>query len=52
MKMSRVMRVALVIISLMIPILEYAASQTEEPKDDEIVQRLQELLNIILSIDE
>jgi len=52
MKMSRVMRVALVIILLVVPVLEYAATQTDDPRDNEAIQHLREILDILLGGDE
>ena len=49
MKMTRIMRVVLTVIMLLLPVMEFAATQSEHDEDDKIVQHLRAALDIMLN---
>lgn len=52
MKMTRIMRVVLTVIMLLLPVMEFAATQSEHDEDDKIVQHLRAALDIMLNVED
>lgn len=49
MSKTTTMRVALIILHIILPVLEYAAERSPDPRDNEIVDDLRNIIELMLS---